>query len=200
MQIQAEHDPDLSRKMQRLGKLLAEIERLGDPAMRARMREIVRTLMDFHGSALERLLCVLADAGPVGQRLIDEAAGDEQVSTMLSLYGLHPLDVEARVRGALEKVRPYLAKHAGNAELIGIDTEGTVTLRLEGNCHGCPSSRSTLKGLIEEAIFAAAPEVAGIRVEEGSDGQETPKPGEAGFLPLSAVRFNGCPLPAAGAA
>ena len=36
---------------------------------------------------------------------------------------------------------------------------------MQGSCHGCPSSALTLKNAIEEAIYAAAPDVAAIEVE-----------------------------------
>jgi Thioredoxin-like proteins and domains len=54
-------------------------------------------------------------------------------------------------------------------ELIGVTPEGGIKLRLEGNCNGCPSSRITLKSSIEEAIYAAAPDVTGLEVEGAVD-------------------------------
>ena len=36
---------------------------------------------------------------------------------------------------------------------------------MQGSCDGCPSSALTLKNAIEEAIYAAAPDVAAIEVE-----------------------------------
>ena len=71
---------------------------------------------------------------------------------------LHPIDAETRVKGALDEVRPYLESHGGDVELLGVG-EGTVRLRLEGSCSGCPSSAMTLKLAIEDAIHKAAPEV-----------------------------------------
>ena len=47
---------------------------------------------------------------------------------MLLLQGLHPFEVEDRVRQALESVRPYLRSHGGNVELIEVD--GIARLRL----------------------------------------------------------------------
>jgi Fe-S cluster biogenesis protein NfuA len=39
-------------------------------------------------------------------------------------------------------------------------------LRLQGNCHGCPSSAETLRQLIEQAIYQAAPDARAIEVED----------------------------------
>jgi len=88
---------------------------------------------------------------------------------------LHPSSLEARVEGALAKVRPFLGRHGGDVELLGIDDAlGAVKLRLLGSCDGCPSSAATLQGAVEVAILEAAPEVTRIVVEEsaGGDGVE----------------------------
>jgi Fe-S cluster biogenesis protein NfuA len=66
---------------------------------------------------------------------------------------------------ALDEVRPYLGSHAGGVELVGIDPDGVVQLRLEGSCDGCPSSTQTVKLAIERAIEEAAPEVTRVEVE-----------------------------------
>jgi hypothetical protein len=66
-----------------------------------------------------------------------------------------------------------------------------VRLRLNGSCHGCPSSQATLRYTIEEAIYAAAPDVAAIQVEgviaAADDNGHAPAPSPAGFVPLSQV-------------
>jgi Fe-S cluster biogenesis protein NfuA len=80
------------------------------------------------------------------------------------LHGLHPLDLETRVRQALENVRPLLRSHGGNVELLGL-AGAVVRLRMLGSCDGCPSSALTLKSAIEDAIFERAPDVIGIEVD-----------------------------------
>ena len=40
-------------------------------------------------------------------------------SHLLLLHGLHPVPLEARVRAALDEVRPYLESHGGDVELLG---------------------------------------------------------------------------------
>jgi Fe-S cluster biogenesis protein NfuA len=80
------------------------------------------------------------------------------------LHGMHPLDLEARVGQALDAVRPALAGHGGSVTLLAVE-DGVVRLRLEGNCHGCPSSAATMRQTIEEAILAKAPDVGAIEVE-----------------------------------
>jgi len=80
------------------------------------------------------------------------------------LHGLHPLDVDARIQRALDRVRPYLGSHAGGIEYLGV-TDGIARLRLQGSCHGCPSSTVTVELAITGAVTDAAPEVSEVVVE-----------------------------------
>jgi Fe-S cluster biogenesis protein NfuA len=171
--------------LRRLDTFLEEVETQADPAVRARTTEALSAVLQFHGEALAAMLDRLAESEG-GVRLIEALAGDERVSQMLLLHGLHPLEIAERVERALGKVRPYLASHGGHVELLDVRPGGEVRLRLEGSCHGCPSSRVTLKQTIEEAIFAAAPDVTEIHVE-GAVAEEPPPPTPSadGFVQVS---------------
>jgi Fe-S cluster biogenesis protein NfuA len=162
--MMTEEEHEFRKRMERLESLIQEIDRIGDPAARALMKELVQTLLDYHGAGLARMLEVIAQAEASGQSLIETLSRDDLVGSLLLLYGLHPLDLEARVRRALEKVRPYLQSHGGNVELIGT-AGGAVRLRMQGSCNGCPSSVLTLKNAIEEAVYEAAPDVTAMEVE-----------------------------------
>ncbi len=150
--------------MQRLESLLTEVDDGADPATKAKVREIVQSLMDYHGAAIEKMVSAMANDGNGGRAMLDKLANDELVGSALLLYGLHPLDIETRVQTALEKSRPYLRSHGGNVELLSIE-DGIVRLRMEGSCKGCPSSAMTMKSTIEKAIYDAAPDVSAIEVE-----------------------------------
>jgi Fe-S cluster biogenesis protein NfuA/nitrite reductase/ring-hydroxylating ferredoxin subunit len=76
--------------------------------------------------------------------------------------------VDARIQRALDQVRPYLGSHAGGVEYVGV-TDGVAHLRLEGSCHGCPSSTVTVRLAIEDAVKDAAPEVTEVAVEGMTD-------------------------------
>ena len=152
----------LRERVSRIETLLEEIEALEDPRARARSAEMVQTLLELYGEGLGRIVEAVGRLG--GQDLKDELLEDELISHLLLLHGLHPVDVETRVLGALDEVRPYLESHGGNVQFLGI--EGDVALvRLEGSCDGCPSSTMTLKLAIEEAIQKAAPEREGVQAE-----------------------------------
>ncbi len=155
---------EFQSRMQRLEILLQGVERWADPTAQDQAREIVQALLDLHGRGLERILSHLAAAGEAGTTVLEACSRDDVAGGLLLLHGLHPLDLKTRVQQALEQVRPYLRSHGGNVELLGIH-EGVVRLRLEGSCHGCPSSSLTMKTMIEEAILEKAPDALAVEVE-----------------------------------
>ncbi len=152
---------DLRGTGERIEALLAEL-RSGEDAARA--EELVRLLMELYGGGLERVV-ELVRAEPGGEDRLRRLAADPLIGSLLALHDLHPVPLQERIEDALQKVRPYLGSHAGGVELLGTDEHGVVHLRLEGTCHGCPSSSVTVNLAIEQAIREAAPEVAGISVE-----------------------------------
>jgi Fe-S cluster biogenesis protein NfuA len=158
--------PQFQKELGRIEELINALNGAADSAIAAQARELVQALLELHGATLERALEIVYENDLT---LVDKLAEDPLVSNLLILHGLHPLDLEARVRGALEKVKPRLGLHGGSVEVIGVTPEGGIKLRLEGNCHGCPSSRVTLKSSIEGAIYAAAPDVTGLEVEGAVD-------------------------------
>jgi Fe-S cluster biogenesis protein NfuA len=160
----APNDREFRQRIGRIEALIQEIERCPDAAARARTQEIVQSLLDLHGAGLERILEHLAAAGDVGLRMIDSLARDELVESLLLLYGLHPLDVETRVRQALDKVGPHLRSHAGNVELLAI-AGGVVRLQLLRSGRESESSH-TLTRAVEDAIYRKAPDVTTIEIEE----------------------------------
>jgi Fe-S cluster biogenesis protein NfuA len=153
-----------SGRMEQIEALVRKIETLSDPEARTSALGLVQALMEFHGAGLDRMMEMIADVGEVGYAVFDRFAEDDLVGGMLLLYGLHPAPLETRVAQALDKVRPYLDSHGGSVKLLGIK-DGVVGLRLEGSCKSCPSSSMTLKLAIEEAIYAAAPDVVSIEAE-----------------------------------
>jgi Fe-S cluster biogenesis protein NfuA len=157
-------DREFRGRIERVESLIHEVERFPDPEMRARTQEILRAVIELHGAALERILDKLAIARAAGARLINSLAEDEVVACVLVLHGLHPLDLETRVRQALDDVRPMLRSHGGNVELLSVKG-GVARLRMLGHCDGCPSSAMTLKLAIEQAIFDRAPDVTAIEVD-----------------------------------
>jgi Fe-S cluster biogenesis protein NfuA len=184
-------------RLARIEELIHALDGIADVSARAQSRELVEALLELQGAALERAMEVIYESGASGQAIIDELGQDELVASVLLVHGLHPLDLESRVRNALEKVGPRLAQHGGSVELLGVTREGLVRLRLAGNCHGCPSSILTLKFSIEEAIYAAAPDVTSLEVEGATPLEAHESNGTNGTVPV-APKYTECPLPAGG--
>jgi Fe-S cluster biogenesis protein NfuA len=66
-----------------------------------------------------------------------------------------------QVQEALNMIRPQLQADGGDVELVGID-DGTVKVRLQGACAGCPMSQMTLKNGIEKVLKKMVPEVTSV--------------------------------------
>jgi Fe-S cluster biogenesis protein NfuA/nitrite reductase/ring-hydroxylating ferredoxin subunit len=147
-------------RVARVDALLAEVEGAIGAVPVDTAVELVGALLDLYGEGLARVVGHVAARDEDGA-LARAFAEDELVSHLLLLHGLHPVPLDDRVRGALAEVRPYLASHGGDVELLGIE-EGVVRLALRGSCDGCASSTATLKLAIEDAIQRAAPDVDAI--------------------------------------
>src|SRR5207237_5908239 len=165
--------------------LIGALEALPDPAARATAMEAIQAVLELHGAALSRMLeLVTGQAGEQGDALLAALAGDDRVGNVLILHGLHPVDTATRVRQALDEVRPYLASHGGNVELVGV-ADGVVRLRLEGSCKGCPSSAATRRPAIETAIATDAPDVLEVTAEGVTPSHQRPG---AGLVPRPLTR------------
>jgi Fe-S cluster biogenesis protein NfuA len=171
-------DKDFQLKVQRIGELVGELENIADPEARASAKALVQLLLDLHGAGLERVMEIVAKNDESGQRTIDDLGRDPLVSSLLVLYGLHPLDVESRVAQAVERVRPHVRKGGGELDLLGIEA-GIVRLQLQVTGHGCGSTGKTLKKLVEDVLYEAAPDMNRLIIE----GLEEPS-GSSGFVPL----------------
>lgn len=157
-------------RVARVETLLEELESLPDPGAREKATEMAGALLDLYGEGLARIVVAVAARDEALPAVLAE---DELVSHLLVLHDLHPVDVESRVLGALDEVRPYLESHGGNVELLSVE-EGVVRLGLQGSCSGCPSSAMTLKLAIEDAIHKAAPEIEAVEADGASE--PDPKP------------------------
>ena len=64
-----------------------------------------------------------------------------------------------KIKQVIDKIRPQLQMDGGDVELVEINDDGTVKLRLMGHCAGCPFSQQTVKMGIERALKQFVPEV-----------------------------------------
>jgi len=67
--------------------------------------------------------------------------------------------LEEKVKDTIESLRGALQSHGGDVELVGIDDDNTVKVRLQGACQGCPGAAMTMKEGIERILKDKVPEV-----------------------------------------
>lgn len=74
------------------------------------------------------------------------------------------MDILVRIEQTLDTLRPYIASHKGNVEVVDFDEgDGTLLLRLGGTCQGCSASTVTLKQGIETRLRQMVPEVKQVQ-------------------------------------
>ncbi|MER5716565.1 hypothetical protein [Streptomyces sp. NPDC002132] len=143
----------------RIEEVLDRLAGSTDPAAARAAEELVRSLMDFYGAGLARVLRLLSASGePLGTLL-----GDRLVASLLVLHDLHPEDRDTRIARALDD----LPEHA--LEVVGFDEDGGV-LRLRsrsggGSGGGCGCGGSDVRSAVEEALACFAPEVRSVEVQ-----------------------------------
>ena len=171
-------DKDFQQRVQRIGEQVRELESIADPAARTTAKGLLQSLMDLHGAGLERILEVVFNSGAGGAQLVDDLGRDPLVSSLLVLYGLHPIEIEGRVREKLEQLRRKLFKMGAEASLISVNgNDIRVRVRIEG--HGCGSTARTVQAAVEEAIYEAAPDLTSLVIE----GLE--EPAASGFVAVT---------------
>jgi len=176
----------------RIEQLLDEFQATADPRSFDRAEELLRLVAELYGGGLARIVELASEGAP---DLMDAMVADDLVASLLLVHGLHPESLARRVEGALASVRPLLAAHAGDVELLDIDEDaGAVLIRLLGSCDGCPSSSITLQLAVERAIVDAAPEIVRIDVDQPA----APAPGVPVALGIKPV-YEDCPAEMAGA-
>ncbi|KPJ64008.1 nitrogen fixation protein NifU [candidate division KD3-62 bacterium DG_56] len=67
-----------------------------------------------------------------------------------------------RVQEALDKVRPMLQADGGDIELVGVDENGVVSVKLTGACGSCPLATMTLTQGVERFLKQEVAEVTRV--------------------------------------
>lgn len=124
----------------------------------------------LNASAFRRLIRYLQSV-PGMSRALREAAADEVVYTVLRRHGILKPSLHEQVDEALNSVRPALASHGGDVELVSVE-ETSVTVRFLGACDGCPASALTFYGGVKKAIQDKFPEIVEVKQAKGLGGGE----------------------------
>ena len=67
------------------------------------------------------------------------------------------------VEKVLNEIRPHLIADGGDIELVDVDDEGTVKVKLKGACVGCPMSQMTLQLGVERYLKSKVPQVKRVK-------------------------------------
>ena len=149
----------------RLEVLVDKVRALPDGEARDCALELVHAVMELHGTGLECLMEVLAESDNNGN-LFDRLAASPEVSCILLLHGVHPFNLDERVRRALAHVRG----HGATAELLTV-RDGVVRVRIEGD--------GAFEASVRDAVAEAAPDAVAIEISGGE--------ARNGFIPLTAL-------------
>jgi len=131
-----------------------------DDAPRAAVTAYRGAIDALTAEALRRLIVRLKD-DPACRAALKEAAADEVVYAVLRHHGLVKPSLSERVEAALDEVRPALAAHDGNVELVRL-APPSIEVRFIGACESCPASALTFRELVQKAVQAACPEITDV--------------------------------------
>ena len=104
--------------VERVQTLTTRLDAIDDPAARETAQELIGAIWTYTArawSGSSRLSPIPRRPGPA---IRERLTSDGVVGSLLLIHGLYPIGLEARVTDALEKVRPYMASHGGNVELL----------------------------------------------------------------------------------
>ncbi len=128
-----------------------------------------RALDALHKEAFARLIRRLK-ADPVAAAALREAVKDEIVYGVLRHHELLRPSLHERVEAALDSVRPMLASHGGDVQLVSVEPP-RVRVRLVGSCEGCSSASLTMAAGVEAAIKQHCPEIEQVDRASGLSAQ-----------------------------
>jgi Fe-S cluster biogenesis protein NfuA len=150
---------DLSALVDAVARIEATVE-TWDGDTRDTARAYRQAIDALHAEALRRLIRSLRD-DPAASAGLRAAAADEIVYAVLRHHGLIKPSLAERVEAALDSVRPILAGHDGDLELVRIEPP-TVAIRFAGACRSCPASALTIDSAIKTALRASCPEITEV--------------------------------------
>jgi Fe-S cluster biogenesis protein NfuA len=72
--------------------------------------------------------------------------------------------LKEEVEKAIREIQPSLRADGGDIELVHVNDDGTVKVRLKGSCLGCPFSQITLQLGVERYLRMKVPQVKRVVV------------------------------------
>ncbi len=137
----------------RIGELAEFLSSHSDSAVVEAAGELLDWIDAFHLQGIGTLVEMIREWR--GEIFLDGVASHPVAGLLLTAYGLGTRSDDATahraVQAALAEVRPYLASHGGDMEVVSIQ-DGVVRLKLHGSCDGCTAADATLTGRVKTAL------------------------------------------------
>jgi len=162
-------EPTLSRLLGELAALEALAANWGE-AERNGAQARATAIDALNAEAFRRLIRSLRNV-PGHAEALREAVADELVYSVLRRHGILRPSLFERVEAALDTVRPTLASHGGDAQLVEVTGDRAV-VRFLGACDGCPASALTFYSGVKKAITEQVPEIREVKQAKGLGGGE----------------------------
>ncbi len=141
-------------RFRRIEGLVRRLEQIDNRESREIAEQLMQAVLDLHGAGLEKIMDLVFESGAGGKAILRRFANDSLVSSLLVLHGLHPDDLETRVRQVLAKLR-------GHVELASV-FDNVVRVRLPtGGCGSEEADEEALKAMLREAV----PDIADVVVQ-----------------------------------
>lgn len=170
------------KQAQEIERLIGELEAIPDPDLRTKVVGLVQALMGLHAAGIDRLMRIVAGDDQSNPAILRRLAGDNLVSSLLLLYGVHPLTLETRVQHAIDQLQSKLSSQAARVELLGL-ADGVLRLRLLRERQSCHSTKLQLRATIEQDLYEAAPDLNEIQFVDEPEAQSS-----ISFVPLVSLR------------
>lgn len=137
-----------------------------DETQRGAVEAYRRAIEALHGEALIRLVRALK-ADPAAFAAMKGAISDEIIYAVFRRHEIIRASLAERVEVALAGIRPMLASHGGDVELLKV-APPRIEVRFLGACDGCPASQLTFHEGVKKAVEAACPEITDVVQVRGS--------------------------------
>jgi Fe-S cluster biogenesis protein NfuA/nitrite reductase/ring-hydroxylating ferredoxin subunit len=157
-----------------LASLLRDVERLEaifgnwETTPRNAVDAYRRAIEALHGEALRRLVLALK-TDPAAFAAMKAAVADEVIYAVLRRHGVIRAGLGERVETALAAIRPMLASHGGDVELVKI-APPAIEVRFLGACDGCAASMLTFHAGVKKAVMDACSEITDVIQVKGVGG------------------------------
>lgn len=150
---------DVAESLRRIEALIEALDALPDKRAQEPARALLELVLDLHGLALARAMAIAA--GESGT-LVTRLAEDPHLRAVLLLHGLHPQDLQTRVRGAVEALRAPLTGRG--VAIVSARVEGAEARLQLMLADPTTIDVDAVRDEIEAALVDAAPELEGITI------------------------------------